>query len=847
MPAPRNRRHLLVPNPPSSEGYTPHLRKIEQPIFPGPQDRRRHARALRRALSTAEHEAQEARDALAITVHGAEPGIYIQFESPPGVQLKLESLEDRRQGIELVAVQRALTAAETPGVQLATVFVPDGALTHFFKRFQEYERERTKKDEPRHKDMVDRIAALRKATLRALWTDAAEAYPHENETIWWEVWLRRHDGNELQRLMEFAEQTNLEVGERRLGFDDRIVILVRGTAANLSGSLDVLNDLAEVRKAKESSAPFADAPTEEQAQRLNDFKARLTPPDAAAPAVCILDTGITRAHPLLEDLVEASDAMSVDPAWGSHDDGGGQASRGHGTEMAGLAAYGDLVPLLASAASVQMRHRLESVKILPPVGANPPELYGAITAQAVARPEVNAPERARVFSLAVTATDERDRGQPTSWSAAVDALAVGRAFDPTTSGLIYLDEPEEAARRLFIISAGNVAPDTFQLEHLDRSDVESVHDPAQAWNALTVGAFTEKAAITENAYNGWSPVAPAGDLSPWSTTSVIFQETWPIKPEVVLEGGNVAVNGQNFDGSVPDLCLLSTYYRPDQRPFVLSWATSAATAQVARIAAIVRADYPKFWPETIRALIVHSAKWTRPMEAHLRGAGGKRGRAKLVRRYGFGVPNLDRALKSANDALTLVAQSTIHPFSEGKMREMHVHQLPWPKDALEELGETAVRVRVTLSYFIEPNPGRRGWLRRHRYASYGLRFDLKYPTETSDEFRKRLNQRALDEDEDKPAADSGAASWYLGELARNKGSIHSDIWVGTAADLAERGWVGIYPVSGWWKDQPKRDRSANGARYALVLSIETEAEGVDIWTPVAQQIGIPIEEIVIEV
>jgi hypothetical protein len=214
MAAPRNRRHLLVPNPPSSEGYTPYLRKIAQPTFAGPQDRRRHARALRSALSTVEREAHEARDALPITVHGAEPGIYIQFESPPGVQLKLESLEDRRQGIELVAVQRALTAADAAGVQLATVFVPDGALTHFFKRFEEYERQRTKKGEPRYKDMVDRIAALRKATLRALWTDAVEAYPNQNETIWWEVWLRRHDGNELQRLLEFAEQTNLEVGER---------------------------------------------------------------------------------------------------------------------------------------------------------------------------------------------------------------------------------------------------------------------------------------------------------------------------------------------------------------------------------------------------------------------------------------------------------------------------------------------------------------------------------------------------------------------------------------------------------------------------------------------------------
>jgi hypothetical protein len=81
------------------------------------------------------------------------------------------------------------------------------------------------------------------------------------------------------------------------------------------------------------------------------------------------------------------------------------------------------------------------------------------------------------------------------------------------------------------------------------------------------------------------------------------------------------------------------------------------------------------------------------MEAHLRGAGGKRARSKLIRRYGFGVPLLDRALRSANDALTLIAQSTIHPFSKGKMREMHVHQLPWPKETLKELGQTAVRLR----------------------------------------------------------------------------------------------------------------------------------------------------------
>ncbi len=843
MPASRNRRHIFVPTPPSTEAYTPYGRKIEPPSFQRPGDRQQHADRLKEALAQAQRDAMESRGALGIAVHGAQPGLYIQFESPPDIGLKLESLEDKRKGIEVVAVQHVPRGNEQPPLQLATVFVPDGALKHFVKRFEEYATAQTKKGEPRHKDMVDRIAALRRATLRALWTDADDVYPSEEETVWWEVWLRRQDGRELERLLEFAQLVGLTVGERRLAFDDRIVALVRGTARQLSGSLDVLSDLAELRKAKETATFFIEAPSDEQGAWVRELKERTTPPFGDMPAVCILDTGVTRGHPLLQDVIAPSDAMAVDPTWGPHDDGGGPGNMGHGTEMAGLAAYGDLVAAFASRAPQILRHCIETVKILPPTGTNPPDLYGAITAQAVARPEVNAPHRLRAYSLAITATDERDRGQPSSWSAAIDALAAGRTFDPSTQGLIYLDEADEGARRLIVVSAGNVTPDSLDHAHLNRSDLEAVHDPAQAWNALTVGGFTEKAVITDPSWNGWSPLARPGDLSPWSTTSVMFQDAWPIKPDVVFEGGNVASNGTDIDHPVPDLCLLSTYYKPAEKPLALSWATSAATAQVARMAALVRAEYPTFWPETVRALIVHSAKWTRPMQAHLGGASGKRARGRLVRRYGMGVPNLGRALRSANDALILVVQEALRPFSNGKMSEMHLHDLPWPKQALEELGQTSVQLRVTLSYFVEPNPGRRGWQRRHRYSSHGLRFDVKEATETNDEFRKRLNQRALEGDEDKPTIGT-AAQWFLGEQTRNKGSIHSDLWVGNAADLAERGVIGIYPVSGWWKDQPKRDRSRLGARYALVVSIETDAEDVDIWTPVAQQIGTPVEIVI---
>lgn len=842
MAAPRNRRHLVVQALPTAEAYTPHQRKISPPTFERPADRNRHAAALQKALVAADQDAKASRDAQTVVVHGAEPGIYIQFDSPPGVELKIDSLEHKGKGIEVVAVRSASPGPQQPLVQRATVFVPDGQLKHFVTRLEQYANEQTEKGEPRHKEAIDRIAALRRATLRALWTDAEDEFPADQGEIWWEVWLRRHDGQELERLQEFSVAVGFEVGARRLLFDERIVVLARATAAQLSGSLDVLNDLAELRRAKVGAARFDDAGTTEQAEWIDDLRNRTTPCPADAPAVCVLDTGVTRAHPLLEAVIADEDATAVDPGWGAHDNGGGPSNMGHGTAMSGLAAYGDLAAVLQVPDLVTLRHCVESVKILPPVGANPPELYGALTSQAVNRPEITAPERKRAFSLAVTSIDARDRGEPTSWSAAVDALAVGRSFDPTTQGLEYLNGG--GTRRLFVVSAGNVT--ALDLAHLDRSDVEPVHDPAQAWNAVTVGAFTEKGNLGDG-WDGWSPVAAPGDLSPYSTTSVPFQETWPIKPDVVFEGGNLAHDGQgHFEDGVGDLNLLTTHYQPASRLLVLTRATSASTAQVARLSALILADYPDFSPETVRGLIVHSARWTKAMEAHLGGASGKKGRARLVRRYGFGVPSALRALRSANDALTLVAEADIHPFSKGKMHEMHVHALPWPREVLEQLGAAAVSLRVTLSYFVEPNPGRRGWRRRHRYASHGLRFDVKTAEETLDDFRKRLNEKALDEEEERPATGSTSSEWYLGEQTRNRGSVHSDIWVGTAADLAARGAIGVYPVSGWWKDLPKRDRSGIGAPYSLIVSIETEAEGADIWTPVAQQIGVPVAEVAVD-
>jgi hypothetical protein len=178
----------------------------------------------------------------------------------------------------------------------------------------------------------------------------------------------------------------------------------------------------------------------------------------------------------------------------------------------------------------------------------------------------------------------------------------------------------------------------------DSNKVCEIHDPAQAWDALTVGAYTAKTRITDPTLAGYRPIAEAGALSPFSSTSVNWPDyKWPIKPEVLFEGGNIAI-GQNqsvFD--TEDLKLLSTYHDPQIAQFAAFAATSAGCAQAAWMAARIHAAYPRAWPETLRGLIVHSAEWTDSMKRAFLIDESKGAHYQLTKVCGYGVPDLERA------------------------------------------------------------------------------------------------------------------------------------------------------------------------------------------------------------
>ncbi len=147
-----------------------------------------------------------------------------------------------------------------------------------------------------------------------------------------------------------------------------------------------------------------------------------------------------------------------------------------------------------------------------------------------------------------------------------------------------------------------------------------------------------------------------------------------------------------------------------------------------------------------------------------------------------------------------------------------------------------------VSYFVEPNPSERGFRSRYRYESHGLRFDVRRGYESERDFRTRVNAAARDEEEGTRSG-GGDPGWLIGKQNRHRGSLHSDTWRGSAAELASRGSLAVYPTLGWWKTRPGLARYDKPARYSLIVSIRAPEVDVNLYNAVANQVAasVPIE------
>jgi hypothetical protein len=805
---------------------------------PKRDDYHAHAEALLEQLTAAlgAVPAPGADDRVAIA--GLKSGTIIEVETlaPEGDRVKaarIPAIEFPGQDIVVLRSQRNEDRTES-----AILFVPDDARGFLRDKIERYGADNLGNRARPDVDRFETVETIRAAVIGMLFQGPVDF--DDPAVSWWELWIRQPELR-ANSIANAARNAGLDVHAERLIFPDTVVIFVHASVAALVDlARRTPGAVSEIRRASGTIEPFLDQGDHAlgQAAFVAELAERVTAPPDGAPTICVIDTGVSAAHPLI--ALGLAGAWAFDDRWGTDDH---EPHGGHGTAMAGLVLYGDLEPAMNDQRAIALAHHVESVKFLPPRGfpGTEPSNYGVVTQGAVAKVEIDRPDAVRSFCVA-TSSPDFSPARPSSWSGAIDQLCAGAMPGERADNVSAANHP----KRMLLIATGNAEPG--QREAVE--PLKSLEDPAQSWNALTIGGYTAKEAIPDDP-PGLAPVVPANYRSPFSLGSCdLPDDLTPIKPEVLFEAGNMLVDAGGYCGTHPAVSLLAAGSDVVGEPLIPFNATSAAAGVAGNFVGRLQAALPGYWPETYRALTVNAAEWPQPIRSKLIGSGAhwksisKGKRQRILREVGYGVPDIDRAVLSAANDVTMIAQAEIQPFASinGQLpvfNEMHFYDLPWPRALLQELENGIVVMKVTLSYFVEPNLSGRASTRPDTYRSFGLRFEMKKRTETSAAFKRRMTaQRAADE---QPANE--ASHWLLGPNAVQAGSLHCDLWRGAAVDLASHDAIAIYPVGGWWKSHVGQRRMNDVARYALVISLSAPGQDIDLHADISATVEAKILEL----
>lgn len=716
--------------------------------------------------------------------------------------------------------------------------------------------EDTPRGNPRYQALVANIGTFEPVTLEDLWREESDL-PSDEQEAFWELWY--HDDNESETssfplLDQYCAQLHLTVAHPVLQVGDYISCVVTGTRKNLEMLLNTRAMPVEIRQPSfmEDLESLGEDFVEEWVQ---DFVALVDAAPEDAPVVTILDNGLKASHPLLSPSLRGRVWSVVDGHPG--DD---MFSR-HGTQMAGVALFGDLRNHLdrGNGERLTLTHGIEAVRVLRR-SSDAHESHrtpGILIVNAVAEAEMRQPRNVRVFLVAQTMTNRSDREHrqalPTTWSTALDALAMGCMVE-IGQEKIKVGRPDPDAQRLFCVSIGNIRGKDFEALSLPSAFPSTnltkiAEDPSQAWNVLRVGAYTDLDDVpTAGHYEGWKPLSAKGDLSPHSRTGVTANKNHGAVPDIVLEGGNL-LRSPNGDLDHPSTVSVITTSTDSAALLTSTFATSAGTAQAARLAAMIHSRYPDYRPETVRGLMVHRAEWTDHMAAGIYGPRYGTSLSKgafdrtILRTYGWGVPHETHLLNSEASDVTMVVQDRLKPFdgqSDPRLGDVKFYKLPWSKDIIEQLGRSPVELRVTLSYFVEPNPGKRGVAHHSTYPSHGLQFLIKSGAQSSDEFRSDIAESDNDDDRSGAKMFSAGSGWVSGSKNRDRGSLRSDIWCGAAYKLLDVDEIAVVPLTGWWKLHRRTDRCALEVPYSLMITLRTLGAGVDLYTNISNTLGLEI-------
>lgn len=461
-------------------------------------------------------------------------------------------------------------------------------------------------------------------------------------------------------------------------------------------------------------------------------------PPQNAPGIAVLDSGISSAHPVLGPAVGDSQNYLT----GKHSVAD---ESGHGTLVAGIALYGDIVRCLQKRSFVP-ELRLFSGRILDEHNKSNERLIENQVEEAV-RYFVQE-YGCRVFNLSYGDSNKPYHGRH------VAGLAV------------TLDALSRELGVLFVVPTGNYegnedGPDWLAgyPTYLTGQD-STLLDPAPALCALTVGSIARYERGWDNKQYpndpAYRPVARVKEPSPFSRHGPSIAGA--IKPELVDYGGNWIVDARveserprhGGNGEVSTSRDFVNGY-----PFGMDSGTSYAAPHVSHAAARLLAEFPTAGMDLVRAILIVHARTPRAC-ANLFA----RDKNRLRDVTGYGLVDRSALYRSADDCVTLWAEESITD------RHHHFYEIPVPSEFWE-----GRKVRREISVALAYRPP----VRTTRIEYKAVRISFKFVDADSLEQVVKWFDAAVDLESTEQIRERSSARRFS-EKVRTKGTVQASTW-----------------------------------------------------------------------
>lgn len=541
---------------------------------------------------------------------------------------------------------------------------------------------------------------------------------------------------------------------------------------------------------------------EEQEVAAENFK--ISPPDADAPEIGVIDSGIMEEHKYLSAAInnEKSKSYVIGDSSTSDQVRGG----GHGTKVAGAILYPNGISGLDD--NYQLPCFIRNIRVLDAnnslSGIYPPELMKKI---------VNEHEDCKVFNLSINSKSPFRKKHMSVWAATIDTL---------------INEKDV----LFIISTGNISTE-YITHYLSKEEPYpsylhnpycQLSNPAQSSFALIVGSINHT--NFEDTY--WNSLGGDGDISAFSR---IGAGIWgKIKPDVVEYGGGLVVSkdgGNSLRGNhetTPEL-VRSTLHGGTAFG-KNSMGTSFATPKIAHLVAQLKKLYPDEGVNLLRALVIQGAR--------LPNTYFQNPTTESLRYFGYGLPSLDRVTKNTESRITFYNTGFI------KAEEGQIFSLKIPENLRTQAYEYDILIEVTLAYTAKV---RRTRQRTKSYLSTWLDWSSSCLDETIEVFKDRA-LKEIEGHKVAPTKSSGnVIKWKIrkkktwGEVAnfnRNNSTAQKDWAILKSFDLPEELCLSVNGHKGW-------DKNKEEIPFALVVSIEVLEANIPIYEEIKIENKIEIE------